>query len=134
VSHAIAKLHLKEKLAHDIYHLSSGNSSETCRDVAQAMAETLGRKARFAPWMIPGIKASADALASSKAKNAATLVGSLVSVFLPYILWNTVFDNTRVTTEIGSSPTPFTRYCGPLYTWSKQQRFKYTPTPFEASV
>jgi thioester reductase-like protein len=134
VSHAIATLHLKDKPAHDTYHLSSGTSSETCREVAQAMAETLGRKARFAPWMVPGIKASADALAGSKAKNAATLIGSLVSVFLPYILWNTVFDNSRATAEVGSSPTPFTRYCGPLYTWSKQQRFKYTPAPLEASA
>ncbi len=129
VSHAIAKLHLLEKPAHDIYHLSSGTSSETCREVSNAMSATLGRKARFAPWLLPTIKASADALASSKSKNTATLIGSLVAVFLPYILWNTVFDNSRAVAEVGSSPTPFTQYCGPLYTWSKHNKFEFHPTP-----
>lgn len=128
VSRAIAKLHLKDKPLHEIYHLSSGNSSQTCREVANGMTETIGRKARFAPWLVPTIKASADALASSKSKNTATLIGSLVSVFLPYILWNTVFANDRAVAEVGEAPTPFTRYCGPLYTWSKQQRFEYHPT------
>ena len=26
---------------------------------------------------------------------------SLMKVFMPYLVWNTVFDNTRVTTELG---------------------------------
>ena len=95
--------------------------------------ETLGRKARFAPWLVGTIKASADALASSKSKNTATLIGSLVAVFMPYILWNTVFANDRVVAEVGERPTPFTRYCGPLYTWSKQQRFEYHPTPLSTT-
>lgn len=133
VSRSIVKLHLKDKPLHEIYHLSSGTSSETCRDVANAMTETLGRKARFAPWLVGTIKASADALASSKSKNTATLIGSLVAVFMPYILWNTVFANDRVVAEVGERPTPFTRYCGPLYTWSKQQRFEYHPTPLSTT-
>lgn len=132
VSHAIATLHMKRDPAFDIYHLSAGTASETCRDVAGAMADTLGRKARFAPWLVPTIKASADALAASKSRNTATLIGSLVSVFLPYILWNTVFDNRRAVAEVGSAPVPFTRYCGPLYTWSKANRFEFHPTPLSA--
>ena len=27
---------------------------------------------------------------------------SLMKVFMPYLVWNTVFDNTRVTTELGT--------------------------------
>jgi thioester reductase-like protein len=133
VSRAIAKLHLKDKPAHEIYHLSSGTASQTCRQVANGMTETLGRKARFAPWLVPTIRASADALASSKSKNTATLIGSLVAVFLPYILWNTVFANDRAVSEVGEAPTPFTQYCGPLYTWSKQQRFEYHPKPLSTT-
>ena len=30
--------------------------------------------------------------------------------FMPYLVWNTVFDNTRVTTELGRKPVPFSQY------------------------
>jgi thioester reductase-like protein len=129
VSEAIAVLHLKDKPRHDIYHLSSGTAAETCRITSQAMAETIGRKARFAPWLFPTFKASADALARSSQKNAVTAVGSLVSVFLPYIAWNTVFDNSRAVAELGHAPVPFSQYCGPLYTWSKKADFKFATVP-----
>ena len=129
VSHAIATLHLKANPEHDIYNLSAGTSALSCRDVSQAMAQTTGRKARFAPWLFSSFKASADALARSSSKNIATQVGSLISVFLPYIAWDTVFDNTRAVSELGIAPVPFTQYCGPLYTWSKANKFEWHPKP-----
>lgn len=129
VSRAIATLHLKADPQHETYHLSSGTAAHTCREVSQAMASTIGRKARFAPWLFPSFKASADALARSSARNAATFVGSLVSVFLPYIAWDTVFDNSRAVSEVGVAPTPFTQYCGDLYTWSKANKFQFATTP-----
>ncbi len=134
VSHAIATLHLKDKPAHDIYNLSAGTSALTCRQVSQAMAATTNRKARFAPWLFPSFKASADALARSSTRNVATAVGSLISVFLPYIAWDTVFDNTRAVTEVGVAPVPFDRYCGPLYTWSKQNKFEWNPKPLSGAA
>ena len=39
---------------------------------------------------------------------------SLMKVFMPYLVWNTVFDNTRVTAELGKRPVPFSEYCYPL--------------------
>ncbi len=39
---------------------------------------------------------------------------SLLKVFLPYLVWNTVFDNTRVVAELGRAPAPFSSYCFPL--------------------
>ena len=112
----------------------TGTSALSCRDVSQAMAQTTGRKARFAPWLFSSFKASADALARSSSKNIATQVGSLISVFLPYIAWDTVFDNTRAVTEVGVAPVPFDRYCGPLYTWSKQNKFEWNAKPLSSAA
>ena len=37
-----------------------------------------------------------------------------MKVFMPYLVWNTVFDNTRVTSELGRKPVPFSQYSYPL--------------------
>ena len=34
-------------------------------------------------------------------------LATLLKVFLPYLVWNTVFDNTRVVAEMGRKPAPF---------------------------
>jgi hypothetical protein len=49
----------------------------------------------------------------------------LLKVFLPYLLWNTVFDNRRVTGELGSQPVPFSQYSYPLFEFSRQTQFTY---------
>jgi len=45
VAEAIVALHQKEKPAHDIYHLSSGTGSETCRQITDALAKAPGAQA-----------------------------------------------------------------------------------------
>src|SRR5437016_10323575 len=50
---------------------------------------------------------------------------SLLKVFLPYLVWNTVFDNTRVVAELGRAPAPFSSYCFPLYRYAKENHFRY---------
>ncbi len=59
-------------------------------------------------------------------RNSAVGYGaSLLKVFLPYLVWNTVFDNSRVVTEMGRAPAPFSQYCYPLLKFSKEGRFTY---------
>ena len=48
-----------------------------------------------------------------------------MKVFMPYLVWNTVFDNTRVTRELGRSPVPFSQYCYPLLQFSRDNDFTY---------
>jgi hypothetical protein len=48
-----------------------------------------------------------------------------MKVFLPYLTWNTVFDNQRVTSETGRMPAAFTSYCYPLYQFSTAHNFAY---------
>ncbi|MGH9855945.1 MAG: hypothetical protein ACREBD_39420, partial [Blastocatellia bacterium] len=50
---------------------------------------------------------------------------TLLKVFIPYLVWNTVFDNTRITSETGKKPEPFSVYSYPLLRFSKAGNFAY---------
>jgi hypothetical protein len=52
-------------------------------------------------------------------------LAKLMKVFLPYLVWNTVFDNQRVVAEIGRRPAPFSQYCYPLLHFSRENHFMY---------
>ena len=47
-----------------------------------------------------------------------------MKVFMPYLVWNTVFDNTRVTSELGRKPVPFSQYSYPLLKFSRENQFR----------
>jgi hypothetical protein len=59
---------------------------------------------------------------------------ALMKVFLPYLTWNTVFDNTRVTREIGRKPVPFSQYSFPLLRFSREHDFEYPYQPWPEST
>jgi hypothetical protein len=40
-------------------------------------------------------------------------------------VWNTVFDNSRVSAEMGRKPAPFSQYCYPLMRFSRDNHFAY---------
>ena len=61
----------------------------------------------------------------SNRKGKVGYAGSLMKVFVPYLVWNTVFDNTRVTTELGRKPVPFSEYSFPLLKFSRDSKFSY---------
>ncbi len=125
VADAIVALHQKEKPRHDTYHLSSGTSSQTFRELTDALAATQGKlKAIFMPGLEGLFRWTVNTLA---ARRGATVGygASLLKVFLPYLVWNTVFDNTRVVSEMGRTPAPFSQYCYPLLKFSKTNRFSY---------
>jgi hypothetical protein len=65
-------------------------------------------------------------------------LASLIQVFLPYLLANTVYENRRVVAELRRSPPPFSRYCADLYAFALQHDFHYPyreyPRPIEASA
>jgi hypothetical protein len=50
---------------------------------------------------------------------------SLLKVFLPYLVWNTVFDNRRVVAELGCAPAKFSSYCFPLFRFAQENHFRY---------
>jgi thioester reductase-like protein len=134
VGHAVATLHMKDKTKHDCYHLSSGANSRTIGEVARAVSAARGKKPRFAPVLVKPFEQMVNSVAGLKYRNPAILAASLLKVFLPYITYDTVFDNTRAVSELGVEPTPFTQYCAGLYHFAKNMDFDYPYEPLPAAV
>jgi hypothetical protein len=61
-------------------------------------------------------------------------MASLMRVFMPYLTFNTVFDNTRVTSELGRKPVPFSQYSYPLLKFSREANFTYPYQGWPAAV
>ena len=124
VADAISTLHMKKEPQYDTYHLSSGNDSQTFQELTRALAaEQNTRGPLFLPVLEGSFRSVVHALANRKGQ-----VGqgaALLKVFLPYLVWNTVFDNRRVTTELGKKPVPFSQYSFPLLRFSRQHNFQY---------
>ncbi len=133
VADAISTLHMKANPEHDIYHLSSGNDSQTFQELTKALATAQNRRGPvFLPILEGPFRSTVNALANRKGPTGHG--AALMKVFLPYLTWNTVFDNTRVTTEIGRKPVPFSRYSLPLLKFSREHNFEYPYQPWPEST
>jgi thioester reductase-like protein len=133
VADAIATLHQKERPEHDTYHLSSGIGSQTFREITKALAAAQNKRAPvFVPVAERPFAGSVNFLA--KRKGAVGKGASLMKVFMPYLVWNTVFDNRRVTRELGKKPVPFSEYSYPLLKFSSENDFAYRYRPWPAAA
>jgi len=133
VAEAIATLHQKERPEHDTYHLSSGIGSQTFREITQALAAAQNKRAPvFVPVAERPFAGSVNFLANRK--GAIGKGASLMKVFMPYLVWNTVFDNRRVTRELGKKPVPFSEYSYPLLKFSSENDFAYNYRPWPAAA
>jgi thioester reductase-like protein len=124
VAGAISRLHLKEKPEHEIYHLSSGADSETYKELTAVLASAQGKRP---PTFAPSLEKSTSGMVNFLSRRAgkAGKLAALLKVFLPYLTWNTVFDNTRVAQEMGRKPAPFSQYCFSLLKFSRENYFTY---------
>jgi hypothetical protein len=79
------------------------------------------------PIFLPFLERPFDATVSFLSGRPGSLGhgASLLKVFMPYLVWNTVFDNTRVTQELGRKPVPFSQYSYPLLKFSRETNFTY---------
>jgi nucleoside-diphosphate-sugar epimerase len=133
VADAIATLHQKDLPEHEIYHLSSGVQSQTFREITRALSAAQNKRAPvFVPAAERPFTGSVNFLANRK--GALGKGASLMKVFLPYLVWNTVFDNTRVTRELGKKPAKFSEYCYPLLKFSRENNFSYRHQPWPAAA
>jgi len=124
VADAIATLHQKENPRYDTYHLSSGADSQTFRQVTSALAAAQNKRGPiFVPVLERPFAGTVNKLANREGSIAQG--ASLMKVFMPYLVWNTLFDNTRVTTELGCKPVPFSQYSYPLLKFSRETDFTY---------
>ena len=127
VGPAIGELHCKPALRWDAYSLSAGVDSATYRTISQAMA---GVKAvRFAGRLGRPFEWSVRAM-NRLPRGPAQQIGAVMKVFWPYIVYDTVFDNTRVRTELGRGPARFESYCADMYRFAKEVGFVNRPRPW----
>jgi thioester reductase-like protein len=124
VADAVATVHQKERPAHEIYHLSSGTDSETFVELTDALSKAQGKRG---PVFAPSLEGPSSKMVNALAGRAGKIGGlaTLMKVFLPYLVWNTVFDNSRVVEEMGRRPAPFSQYCFPLLKFSRDNNFLY---------
>jgi thioester reductase-like protein len=132
VGKAIVTIHQKSEPAHGIYHLSSGESAQTYREITAALAAAGGtRRPTFLPSLGRPFSATVNRLAHGDGSIGRG--ASLLKVFWPYLDWNTVFDNSRVVSELGEAPAKFTTYAYALLQFSRQNKFRYPAKPWPLS-
>jgi thioester reductase-like protein len=133
VGKAIVAIHQKPEPAHGIYHLSSGEGSQTYRELTDALASAGGwHRPKYVPSFGKPFSATIDRL--SHRSGALGHGASLLRVFWPYLDWNTVFDNSRVVGELGEAPVKFSSYAYPLLKFSRANKFHYPAKPWPSSA
>jgi hypothetical protein len=133
VSKAIVTIHQKEQSAYGIYHLSAGVGSQTYQELTDGLAEDGGwRRPNYMPSLGRPFSATVNWLANRS--GAVGYGASLMKVFWPYLDWNTVFDNSRVVSELGEAPAKFSTYAYPLLKFSRENKFRYPVKPWPSSI
>lgn len=133
VADAIATLHVKERTQYDTYHLSSGRESQTFRQITESLAAAQDRHGPiYLPFLQKPFSRSVDLL--SNRKSPLGRGAALMKVFMPYLTFNTVFDNSRVVGELGRKPVPFSQYSYPLLKFSRETNFTYPYQPWPSKV
>jgi long-chain acyl-CoA synthetase len=124
VADSIVALHQKPNPDYDTYHLSSGVASQTFRELTDALSRARGKGG---PIYMPGLQRPFSGMVERLARRRGNLGhgASLMKVFLPYLVWNTVFDNSRAVREMGREPAPFSQYSYPLLQFSRETHFSY---------
>jgi len=135
VGKAIAEIHQKEAPKHRIYHLSAGLGSES----SAVMMGKLRLKGRslphvFAPGLGKPFGALMDVAASTPRQWGLSNVGSMMQVFWPYVEFDTVFDNSRVVSELGEAPMPFGDYGSRTMDFAVEHDFTYPYRPWPGHV
>jgi thioester reductase-like protein len=129
VGKAIVTIHQKSAPQYGIYHLSSGLGSQTYQELTDALATQGGwRRPTYVPAFGKPFSGTVNWLANRR--GAVGHGASLLKVFWPYLDWNTVFDNSRVVSELGEAPAKFSTYALPLLKFSRENHFHYPARPW----
>jgi nucleoside-diphosphate-sugar epimerase len=124
VAESVVAIHQNPNPAHEIYHLSSGRGSETFTQVTRALAMAAGK---MEPLYWPGLEGPFSSAVNwvSSSRSGIGRSASLLKVFMPYLVWDTVFENSRIVAEMGRTPEPFSKYCFPLLRFAREHDFAY---------
>jgi hypothetical protein len=113
--------------------LSSGTGSQTFRQLTTALAAAQNKRAPiFLPFLEKPFSSTVNFLSNRKGPTG--YGAALLKVFMPYLVWNTVFDNSRVTSELGRKPARFSDYSYPLLQFSRANHFEYKYKPWPVAA
>ncbi len=132
VGKAIAHIHTTPDPKWSIYNLASGRDSLTAGQIARSVSDALGTKTRFVGALEGPFTSLMNTLGGLKFRNIVTQIAALMKVFMPYITYDTVFDNSRAVAELGAKPTPVTEYYPALHRFAKENNFSYPYQPLPA--
>jgi len=134
VGRAIVALHMDEREHHASYNLTSADASPTYADILDAMiAAGHPNRPRFAPALFRGSQLLASLVANTPRRWGVSRPGALLDVFLPYLACDTVFENSRVVSELGETPARFVDYAHGLYRFARDGGFRYPYRPWPGS-
>ena len=136
VSAAIVKLHQAESPKYESYNLSAGRDSLSYERIVDAMqaAGHPGRRPKFVPGLEGGFTKLVNALSNSPRSMGVAYPASLMKVFMPYLVFDTVFDNSRVVEEMGHAPEPFSTYAFDLFDFATSHDFAYPYVDWPSGV
>jgi len=132
VGKAIAHIHMKSEPGWMIYNLANGRDSLTAGEIASSVAESLGTRTRFVGALETPFTSVMNTLGGWRARNIVTQIASLMKVFMPYITYDTVFENSRAVSELGQKPARVTDYYPDLHRFAKANNFAYPYVPLPA--
>ncbi|MFT7621632.1 MAG: thioester reductase-like protein [Myxococcota bacterium] len=131
VSKAVYTIHMKKNPKYDAYSLASGTASLTFKQVTDSL-ERAGHKTRHR--YVKGLNRPFDMMISGLSNTPKSWglapAASLMKVFLPYLEFDTVFDNSRVVEELGEAPKSFDAYAYPLLQFALAGGFTYPYKPW----
>lgn len=135
VGAGVVAVHMQDKPEHDAYNLSTGVQSPTYREIVEAMRKSgHGLRHVFAPGLVPTFEKIVDRAMDTPRNWGVAPAASLMKVFLPYLTYNTVFDNSRIQKVLGGAPVAFTDYCFGLFKFATEGNFKYPYKPWPDNV
>jgi len=130
VGKAIVTLHQRDNVEHSCFHLSAGQEAlRYDRIVASLKLHGKTLRPRFAPDLNRSFERLVAAVAETPTRWGVSRPAALLKVFLPYLCFDTVFDNTRVVRELGERPKPFDQYASQLLDFAVDHAMTY---PYEA--
>jgi thioester reductase-like protein len=135
VGAGIVAVHMQDKPEHDAYNLSTGVASPTFIQIRDALnGAGIGNLRMFAPKLLPQFGKLVDRAMDTPRDWGIAPAASLMKVFLPYLAYDTVFDNSRIQKVLGHAPRPFPEYCASLFKFATDGNFKYPYKPWPEDV
>lgn len=131
VARGIVAVHMASSLEHRCYHLSSGVRSLTYREIVGSL-RLHGRAMRhvFVPRLHGPFSRAVSSAADTPRPWGVAPAAALLKVFLPYLAFDTVFDNSRIVSVLGEAPAPFSAYASRLLDFAVDNELSYPYLPW----